>query len=121
MWLVPTGAEKPDFEEQKWDYTFPEKTKPFVLYTKYAYADDICLPVSDEEFASKLLLANPNMNAHLVIFTNSIKQFNQTKNKLIKEYTKTYKIPPNRLKVFYAKKTEQVELEFWLVPKNKRN
>ena len=33
FWLVPAGADKPDFDEAKWDLTFSKNQKPFVYYS----------------------------------------------------------------------------------------
>jgi hypothetical protein len=31
LWIIPEGAEKPDFKEAGWNFVFPPQTKPFLF------------------------------------------------------------------------------------------
>ncbi len=123
FWKVPLGIDKPFSIENKWSETPPDLTKPFIY--GFTYPDEIFLNFVPEFYAD-YLKNNENLRGHIVVFNNSRKDAN----KWIKVLTEEYKVPRNRLKVFFGKTNGSiiyvpkgllpVEAEFWLVPK-KRN
>lgn len=111
FWKVPAGAEKPTFEEGKWNFSFPPNTKPYVFHD--SYSDQICSYTSFEKVYAEYLNANPEAKGHIVIYEESrIKYLKKKKEsqKLLSE------IPQNRLRFFYVK-GEDSNVEYWLVPK----
>jgi hypothetical protein len=126
FWKVPPGIDKPFSVEDKWSETLPDLTKPFIF--GFTHPEEI-FPNFTPEFYADYLKNNENLRGHIVVFNN----FNNSRedaNKWIKVLTEEYKVPRNRLKVFFGKTNGSiiylgkgllpVEAEFWLVPK-KRN
>lgn len=123
VWIVPFGADKPVFTEEKWDYALPEIIKPFMLHEK-VWENEDCAPLQNEEFYSRLLLANPSFRGNIVIYENSPQKFQNTKINLIAELVNKYKVPFGRLKFYYVKSFSKSfsypDAEFWLVPKKQK-
>jgi hypothetical protein len=120
FWLVPEGAEKPDFDEENWDYSLPELNKAVKFHERiWEDFDDICPSNRNfsEELYAKLLLGNPNFRGNIVISGNSSKNI---KKELIKVFVNQYKIPANRLKFFYDKNGYPENVEYWIVPTKKK-
>ena len=110
FWKVPAGAEKPNFNEAKWNFTFQPKTKPFVFHDDL---EQICSSDSFEKIFAEYLNANPQSRGHIVIYGKSPKEFERQKRqtqKLLKN------IPSHRLRYFFIK-TDYSNTEYWLVPK----
>jgi len=112
FWKVPAGAEKPSFNEGKWNFVFPPKTKPFVFHDDYS--DQICSYVSFEKVFAEYLNANQRARGHIVIYEKSVNKYKKRKKETQNLLSK---IPQNRLKFFYVK-SDTSNIEFWLVPKN---
>jgi hypothetical protein len=121
LWKIPQGAEKPSFDEEKWNYYFQSKTKPFIFYSD-SEVDGICMFFSNLYFQN-ILNGNIDANLNVVIYANSQKQFLQKRKKMQKNLVKNYDVKQNRLKFFRKPKTNNVlaNAEYWLVPKNQRN
>jgi hypothetical protein len=120
LWKIPVGVDFPAFRRGEWSYSLAGTIKPYIYDTTVSN-DDICPPTTDSELYSKLLFANSNFRGHLVIYTQSIEKFRQTKNELLKEIVDTYKVPRIQLKFFYIKsKADYFNIEYWLVPQKKK-
>lgn len=113
LWKVPAGAEKPVFNEAKWNFVFPPETKSFVFQD---YNEQICYSVGYEKAFGEYLDANPNAKGHIVIYEKSPKKYQKQK-QAVQKLLST--IPQNRLRFFQVKK-DTSNVEFWLVPKNKK-
>lgn len=113
FWKVPTGAEKPMFNELKWNFVFPAKTKPFVFHDEY---EQICYSGSFEKAFAEYLNANPDARGHIVIYETSNKKYLKQKKEAQKLLSE---IPQNRLR-FFQVKSDSSNVEFWLVPKKKK-
>lgn len=79
FWRVPSGAEKPDFKETKWNFVFPPKSKPFRFYDDSP--DIICPPAPFEKVYAEYLNANPRARGHIVIYATSFKKYKRLKRK----------------------------------------
>lgn len=117
LWKVPQNADKPDFDEEKWDYSFPGKTKSFVFYSDSG-VDGICIFFIDLYFQN-ILSGNKFANLNVIIYANSQQQFLQKRKELRNNLINNYDIEQNRLKFFKKAKTKNVleNAEYWLVPK----
>ncbi len=113
FWIVPAGADKPNFNEAEWNFVFPPKTKPFVFHDDY---EQICSSVSFEKVYTEYLSANPKSRGHIVIYGKSLKEY-QTEKKEAQNLLSD--IPQRQLRFFYVK-SDYPNVEFWLVP-NKKN
>lgn len=114
FWVVPEGADKPDFIEEKWDYKFPAEIKPLVI-NKDSWIGEVCHASYNTDFYSKVLLANPDVKGHLVIYSKSINGFRKRENELLKELVNENKVPRKQLKFFYVK-SKAADVEYWFVP-----
>lgn len=123
FWIVPQGVDKPFSIENKWSEILPDLTKPFI----FGFTDpDAIFPNFVPEFYADYLKNNENLRGHIVVFNKS----REDADMWIEILTIRYKVPRNRLKVFFSKTngsiirlgrgSSPVEAEFWLVPK-KRN
>ncbi len=117
FWIVPTGADRPDFVEENWSYKIEFK-KPFI-FENTQQEDGICPPMSDFDLYSKLLIANSNLRSNLVIYEKSQIKFRQTEKELINKLVKDYKVPKKRFKAFFVR-SDYAGVEFWLVPNKKK-
>ncbi|HMS43055.1 MAG TPA: hypothetical protein PKE69_22695 [Pyrinomonadaceae bacterium] len=116
VWKVPTGAEKPDFNEVKWDFRLSPDIKPFVFYANSGEFEAICsIPSSDKVYA-EFLIENPKCRGHIVIYENSPAKFRKAKADLLKNFPDTIK---NRLKFFFVRRETSI-FELWLVPPKKK-
>jgi hypothetical protein len=120
FWLVPAGAEKPEYKEIDFDYKIPENRKPYI-FNSTKEDGDLCPGGNQLKIYSDYLSANPNFRGHIVIFTESKAEFEKERTKLFNELTNKYKIPADQIKFFFVKKKEFSYNEFWLVPQKKRN
>jgi hypothetical protein len=121
FWKVPPNAVKPDFEEDKWDYSFRNKTKSFMFYNNSG-VDGICMFFIDFYFRN-ILSGNRYANINVVIYANSQKQFLRKRKELQNDLVKNYDVKKNRLTFVRKPKTKYVfeNAEYWLVPKKSRN
>ena len=120
FWLVPAGAEKPNFDEENWDYSLPELNKAVKFHERnWENFDNICPSNRNfsEELYAKLLLGNPGFRGNIVINENSSKNL---KKELLKTFVNKYKIPLNRLKFFYDANGYPDNVEYWIVPPKRK-
>jgi hypothetical protein len=118
FWKVLEGSAKPFFEESNWNFELSRIKKPFIIHAN-SWIDEICPTVFGIDFYSQLLLANPNVRGHLVIYEKSLKRFLKTEKDLLNKLTQNYKVPSSQLKTFYVKKYNS-DVEFWLVQKKQK-
>lgn len=118
FWRVPSGAEKPDFKETKWNFVFPPGSKPFKFYDDAA--DIICPPTPFENVYIEFLKANPQARGNIVIYAKSFKKYNNFKN----EARNSLKdISSKRLRFFHVKRnysSNYANIEYWIVPRKKK-
>jgi hypothetical protein len=114
FWKVPFDAEKPSFVEEKWAETAIALTKPFIFGS--IWSDDACPLFIPENYAN-LIKENPHLRGHIVIFNQSIKESHSEMEKWLKIFTEDYKVPRNRLKIFFGKNKGIPDMEFWIVPR----
>ena len=118
LWKVPLGAEKPFLIEDKWASPLPDLTKAFVFDT--IYLEEI-YPTFRPKLYANLINTNPNLRGHIVAHGNYKEYVLNDANNWVKSLTDDYKIPRNRLKVFFKKiKSNNYYVEFWLVPERKK-
>lgn len=116
FWLVPAGADKPDFDEVEWDLTFPTNQKPFIYYSSNE-DDDICPSGWQLKIYSDYLTKNPKARANIVIYAKSTSEFQKQSKDFLDELGKNYNIPPKRIRFFFVKeKTDYKSYELWLLP-----
>jgi hypothetical protein len=119
LWKVQPGAEKPFLIVEKWSEILPDLSKAFVFGISYP---DQIFPNFIPEFYADYINKNENLRGNIVVYYNyEWKNYlkNEAKDQL-KTLTKEYKIPRNRLKVYYKKIVGEPYIEFWLVPKKKK-
>lgn len=116
FWLVPAGADKPNFDEAKWNLTFSKSQKPFIYYASKGDFNP-CPGAGNMKIYSEYLTENPQARANVVIYAKSKAKFQKEKKILSNELIKNYKIPPKRIKFFFEKEISDYEnYELWLVP-----
>jgi hypothetical protein len=115
FWKVPFDAEKPSFVEERWAETTIALTKPFIFGS--IWNDDSC-PLFIPENYAKLIKENPNLRGHIVIFNPSKKESRNEMKQWLNLLTEEYKVPRNRLKIFFASRRKNgiPDVEFWIVP-----
>jgi hypothetical protein len=113
FWKVPLGGEKPSFVEDKWANSAINLTKPFIFGR--IWNDDACPLFIPENYAN-LIKENLNVRGHIVIFNHSKKEARRAMEEWLKLLTAEYKVPRNRLKIFFRKNNDIPEVEFWVVP-----
>lgn len=117
FWVVPSGADKPDFEGEEQLETLPDLTKPFIFDS--AADEGVCPTFIPEQYAD-LIKENADVRGHIVIFDSSKINRRETANYWLETFTKELKVPRNRLKIFFAKDKNFPYVEFWLVPRKKK-
>lgn len=117
LWNVTFGADQSFYVEEKWTPAFPEVNKAFVFVS--FYADTICPSFNLRDYAD-FLLSDTNLRGHLVVFNKSPRESQREAQNWLAALTKDYKIPRNRLRVFFAKNISAPEIEFWIVPRRKK-
>jgi hypothetical protein len=113
LWEVEPKAEKPFSIVDMWAEKPVNLTKPFVFGTAY----DEAYPSFAPGLYAKLLKENENLRGHIVIFNTSKKEARSIKEEWLKLFTEEYKVPRNRLKIFYGKNKGIPDVEFWVVPR----
>ena len=79
--------------------------------------DDAC-PLFIPENYAKIIKENPNVRGHIVIFNPAKKESRREIEEWVKLLTEEYKVPRNRLKIFFGKNNAIPDLvEFWIVPR----
>ena len=114
LWKVPFGAEKPFFVEEKWVDVPIEKRKPFIFGS--VFVDEVCPTFIPENYAN-LIKENPNLRGHIVVFNKSKKEAQIEMKEWLKIFTEEYKVPRNRLKIFFGRNEGMPDVEFWIVPR----
>jgi hypothetical protein len=113
LWIIPEGAEEPDFKEAAWNFVFPSQTKPFLFLSDH---DEVCPETPFETAYAEYLNANRRARGLVVIYAKSRKKFDRFKKDAL---NKLNNISTHRLR-FSRVKRERSEnyanIEYWLVP-----
>lgn len=120
FWIVPPGADLPEFTGETWSYDLSGLTKPWVIGTEYADGIGGCQGYDFGNFID-FLKANPNMRGHIVIGESSRAKFRKAENEFRKTLAEN-KIPKRRVRAFFVKvKPNRLAeyTELWLVPNRK--
>ncbi len=134
FWIIPSGANLPtpesEFVSQKITSTtqfdkgwadFNKDNGKLNIYSN-GFLDLGCNFDPNRNAFAKTLLLNNELTGYLVIYTKFGKNktyADSIANFALKELTKTYKVPGNRLRTIYGGNREKPEIEFWFVPKDK--
>lgn len=117
FWLVPTGTEPPKFEERKWNFVFPPKTKPYIFWSEM---EQICWSSNFASPYKEYLDANQGSRGHVVIYAGSRRNYRKT---LKETQEKLKSIPSKRIRFFYVWDNSMLHdssyAEYWLVPRKK--
>lgn len=115
FWLVPEGAEKPQFREAALDFTMSPERKPFLLHGNVE--DGVCPTYSlDLGHVSEFLTANPLSRINAAISSNiTNKEFRTLKAKLLSN-ARSSNIDPVRIRFFRGKLHYNATVEIWFVP-----
>jgi len=118
FWLVPGGAEPPKFDPSAWNFTFAEKSKPFVFHSEM---EQICSSPTFTRPYKEYIDANLGSRGHVVIYAASQRSFRKT----LQEAKERLKgIPGKRLRYFFVRIDgspygDNSYADYWLVPKRK--
>jgi hypothetical protein len=120
LWKIPAGANEPEYLGTKWVDPAPDLSKPFI----FGYEDEIgeCPTFIPRKFA-KVINDNSGSRAHIVVRGGDRYAMNPRDfaSQWIDTFTKQFKIPRKRIKVFYAKRDGTLTYaEFWFIPAKKR-
>lgn len=134
FWIVPSGANPPqpesNFVSRKITSTirfdkgradFNKDSGKLDIYSN-GFFNLGCDFAPNQNVFAKTLLSNDELTGYLLIYTKSGKNkkyADRIASFALKELTKTYKVPRNRLKIIYGGNREEPEIEFWFVPKGK--
>ena len=117
FWRLPTGADESFYKGEKW-IAESAKVKKAFLFTSLN-TESICPTFNPKDFAA-LLLSDTSLRGHIVIISNSQKVSQKTAQEWLSRLTQQYKVPRNRLKVFFVKRKDAFDAEFWIVPTKKK-
>lgn len=130
FWIVPNGANlpKPDkeFVRQKITKTtrFDRNWADFHKWfgEKQIYADSFynlgCEFNPNVTQYANILLAEKNLTGYLVVYGNNKKRAEKVGKFAVNDLVKINKVTRNRLKIIYGGKSEEPQIELWLVPKD---
>lgn len=117
FWLVPAGANEPPYQGILWpDETF-DLSKPF-LYDSSS-DEDVCSAFTPQTYAD-LIKSNPSVRGRIVIHPMFRRYQYETANQWAKTFVEKYKVPRNRFKIVFGKRSDPGDVEFWIVPVNKK-
>lgn len=115
FWIVPAGANPPEFERTERDLKLPPGTKPFVLHDDL---EQICWTPTFAKVYKEILDANPRSRGNVVVFAASKRAYA----KGVREAKANLKgISPSRLR-FFRSRTGSTDpyAEYWIVPPRKK-
>jgi hypothetical protein len=113
FWLVPTGADVPNFISQSWNFTLPLGSKPFLFHSDM---EQICSSPTFPQVMREYVSANPGMRVHVVIYANS----SNGRRKGVTESKPALKgIPKDRIRYFFQRSSYDSYADYWLVPKRR--
>jgi hypothetical protein len=118
IWLVPEGAEKPEYTEAVWNLKLSPNAKPF-LWTATKWQDGLSTPPEylSLNLFSEYLSSNPTSRGNFVVFAKSKKEFYEEQEKITNFLVEKYGISRKRLRFFYFKeKHDYPQVEVWLLP-----
>ena len=126
FWSVPFGTDPPQLEKEFSPLLFTNKTRfdsgsgyvnPYTKQIESGYYDLGCgFRPNLKEFA-KILSANQNLTGEIIVNNQNKRESNQVAYLIVKELTKTHKVPRNRFKLQYRYQAEFGETELWIVQK----
>jgi hypothetical protein len=102
-------------DRKKWDLSLPLE-KPFAYY-RSGEDGGVCPFLNYVKVFSELLLANPTVRGHIVIYEMTNGKFIKRKEEFAKELSH---IPTRRLRFFHGKSYYDGHFELWLVPQKTR-
>ena len=117
FWRVPPGADDSFYKGEKWIAAAVKVKKAFVFNS--LHIEDVCPTFNPKDYA-EILLSDPSLRGHIVFFNRSRRESRKEAQDWLTMLTKDYKVPRNRLKVFFATNGNGVETEFWIVPTVKK-
>jgi len=115
FWFVPKGAATPRIDPVKWDFSLPSHAKSILLYSDPE--NSLCESGHQEMILSEFLKANSSFNGRIIIYSNTMKQFIQTRREIIRNFTAS-----DLGRISFVRKRERTDLaleldvEWWLVP-----
>lgn len=106
--------------EEKYAWFNFQKTS---LFLSSKHFNELCSEFGEKKQYAEILLANPTLKGHIVIFDSSQKGFVKTKTELLTQLSTQYNVSQNQLRTIFIKieKDSYPYHELWLVPKKKRN
>lgn len=129
LWVIPENAEKPDFNEVKWDFKTLSDIKPFIFTTSDLHNQSMFY--SPEYLGLNLFVeyleSNPTSRGNFVINALSKRQYNKERLKIKKILVEKYKVDTKRINFFYVqvkKVTRRFpvdyypQVEVWFLPKS---
>ena len=119
MWIVPAGADPPPIESLDWSYKIDKNAKPFRFTWENGFADDICPPVDDIAIFAKVLRANPQARANLVIRGTKASAIEKIKRRVLTNLIRNHGVRKSRIRVFVAREIVtgmKPLVEYWFVP-----
>lgn len=118
FWFVPKGATAPQIEPLKWDFTLPSQAKSVLLYSDPE--NSLCESGHQEMILSEFLKANTGFSGQIIIYSNTMKRFIQTRKEIIRNFTAS-----DLGRIRFVRERERTNLaldldvEWWLVPTKK--
>jgi hypothetical protein len=115
FWFVPKGAATPRIDPVKWDFSLPSHAKSILLYSDPE--NSLCGSGHQEMILSEFLKANSIFNGRIIIYSNTMKRFIQTRREIIRSFTAS-----DLGRISFVRKRERTDLaleldvEWWLVP-----
>jgi len=118
-WFVPKGAESPRIDSFKWDFTVPSNTKSVLLYSDPE--NSLCESGYQEMILSEFLKANPSFSGRIVIYSNTMKRFIQTRREIVRNFAAT---DLGRIRFVHKREITNLALdldvEWWFVPAKRK-
>ncbi len=134
FWVVPAEANPPQPQNKfilekvtsttRFDKSWADFNKDNGKLDIYSngFLDLGCDFSPNQNAFAKTLLSNDELTGYLIIYTKfgkNKKYADRIASFALRELTKTFKVPRNRLKAIYGGNRKEPEIEFWFVPKDK--
>jgi len=117
FWLIPQGADEPEYTAARQGEMFEKVNKPFLYNTEFGGEE---CPAASPAFMAKMVALNPNIDLHIIVRGKSARYRNRKMNKWLSRLVTKEKIPRERIRVILSRNLEAdypyENVEFWMVP-----
>lgn len=119
-WIDEKGEKSPFPNQNEEKFAWFNFQKPW-LFLNSKPDNGVCDESGENKQFTEILLNNPTLKGHIVIFNQSQKSFLKIKKELLSEFSTKNNVPQNQLRTIFIKidSDSYPYYELWLVPKKK--